>query len=314
MPSFDKLKFTSNGLNLQAGAQAGNELVFSKIKLGKGNTSGDVNSMTDLVKPVLEANIITGTLANNSYTVQANITNNGLGEGFYWTEIGLYAKDGKGNDVLYAYSSTTEGTDYIPAMSESAYMKRVKIAIVVANATNITFVKDGETYIDTLTFNEQIDSIKASLSDINSRLEDCATTDDLDKVRQDLTEEIGEVSKTLENLEKEVGEQLASIRDNYATTTSVNEKEETLGRQISEVSTAVTDLSTETKESVKTINNDISNIKSGIGSNSIAEIGDGTVKGAIAELYRLINAIPAITSGTSEPSGGEDGDVYILYE
>ena len=51
-----------------------------------------------------------------------------------------------------------------------------------------------------------------------------------------------------------------------------------------------------------------------IGSSDISKIGDGSISGAIAELYRLITAMPTITSGSNEPTGGEDGDIHIMFE
>ena len=255
MPRFDKLKFTANGLALQANAQAGSQITFFKIKLGKGNTSGDLSGLTDLVNPVIEANIITGTLQDNVYTVQANATNEGLTDGFYWTELGLFAKDNDGNEVLYGYTSTTDETDYIPSTEESSYRKRVKIAIVVGNATNITFVKSDDTYVDVQTFNEEIEAIGIVLDEINKSLDSFATTQDLDSVKSDLEKQIEEAK------------------------TSISELSEKVTQHIS--------------------NND-STIK--------------TMSDEIAELRRTIEAIPSITSGTSEPSGGEDGDVYVMYE
>lgn len=265
MPSFDKLKFTTNGLAMQASAQAGNQLTFSKIKIGKGNTAGDVSSLSNLITPVLEANIITGSLANNVYTVQANITNAGLSDGFYWKEIGLFAIDNEDNEVLYSYSCTNEETDYIPSASESSYMKRVKIAIVVGEATNIQIVTTDDTYIDAITFNEKVEEIKETLSDINFQLNSFATSDELDLNINEINSQLLEVDIALTELSNQVSERLDQINVLHGTT-------------------------------------------------SIADIGDGTVTGAIAELYRLISEIPAITSGTAEPSGGEDGDVYVMYE
>lgn len=51
-----------------------------------------------------------------------------------------------------------------------------------------------------------------------------------------------------------------------------------------------------------------------VGSTSIAAIGDGTLTGAIAELKRSIDAMPTITSGSNEPTGGEDNDIHIMFE
>lgn len=51
-----------------------------------------------------------------------------------------------------------------------------------------------------------------------------------------------------------------------------------------------------------------------IGTSNISGIGDGSLTGAIAELKKMIDEMPKITSGTSEPTGGDDGDVYIMHE
>ena len=51
-----------------------------------------------------------------------------------------------------------------------------------------------------------------------------------------------------------------------------------------------------------------------IGNSNISSIGDGTLTGAIAELHRLISSMPTITSGTNEPTGGEDNDIHIMFE
>ena len=51
-----------------------------------------------------------------------------------------------------------------------------------------------------------------------------------------------------------------------------------------------------------------------VGSGDLSAIGDGTLTGAIAELKRLIDEIPTITSGSNEPTGGEDNDIHIMFE
>ena len=265
MPSFEKMKFTASGLVLQGKAQAGNTLKFSKIKLGKGKLSGNLSDLRDLMIPMVTANIIEGHLQNTMYTVKANATNDGITEGFYWTEIGLFAVDENGNDVLYAYASTDEETDYIPARSESSYMKRVKIAVVVGDASDVQIVTTDDTYIDAITFNEHITRINGKLSEINTQLQDTILREEFGSVVDDVTSNIMELGIEVDNLSQLLEERINSINNTIGTT-------------------------------------------------SIAGIGNGSIKGAIAELYRMISEIPAITSGTAEPSGGEDGDVYVMYE
>lgn len=51
-----------------------------------------------------------------------------------------------------------------------------------------------------------------------------------------------------------------------------------------------------------------------VGNSDISEVGDGTLTGAIAKLFEMVSAIPKITSGIAEPTGGSDGDVYVMYE
>ena len=304
MPSFDTLKLTANGLALQANAQAGSQLMFSKIKLGKGTSLGKVSDLTDLVYPVIEAGIITGTLAENTYTVQANATNDGLTDGFYWTEIGLFAYDNNGNEVLYAYSSTTDETDYIPSESESSYLKRVKVAIVVGNATELEFVKSVDTYVDVLTFNETIAGIKTSLSDINKLIDSCATTKELDAVKSEIEKQIEDATKSISDLEKSVAEEIKSIKENYATSQSVTQMESDLGNRITELSNELESFKSTQNQNIINISNRFSNLDTVL----------NTMQENINTISDKVNAIPSITSGTANPSGGKDGDVYIQHE
>jgi len=84
MANFGKLSLTSAGVNTLVKAQAGSEIAFTKIKMGSGMASGDISNLTDLIEPQLTAEIVTGTLQENSYTVEAPFTNEGLTTGFYW--------------------------------------------------------------------------------------------------------------------------------------------------------------------------------------------------------------------------------------
>lgn len=89
---------------------------------------------------------------------------------------------------------------------------------------------------------------------------------------------------------------------NLVTSDDLDSVRNDLESQITNLSTALTSLQ-----------NSITSINTKIGTQSIS-IGGGTLSGAINALYAMIQNIPAITSGTSEPSGGESGDVYIQYE
>lgn len=301
MPNFGKLSLTNTGINTLVKAQAGSVINFTKIKMGSGLYSGDILTLTDLIEPQMSAGIVKGTLLNNTYTVEAHFTNEGLETGFYWREIGLYVSDSNGNDVLFGYANAGATSDYIPATASEIYTKHCRIAVAVGDAQNITIERSSETYVDLITFEEALaekvekeegkglsennysNSEKQKLADLETRLSEAQAA---------LTQAIQNVSNSL---------------NSYATTDALEDA-------IEEINNNIENAVNEINEKIGIINNEIRIINTKTGNENISSLGDGSITGAIAYLHELITNLPAITSGTSEPTGGKDGDVYIMHE
>ena len=301
MPNFGKLSLTNLGVNALVKAQAGNTLVFTKIKMGSGMYDGDISTLTDLVEPQLSAEIVNGTMLNNAYTVEAHFTNEELEAGFYWRELGLYVKDNNGNDILFGYANAGTSADYIPATQSEIYTKHIRVSVAVDDAQSITILNSKSTYVDIVTFTEEMDK-KVDKEEGKGLSTNDYSDEEKDKLAQ-LVLRVEELSKSINSSFEQVNKKF----DSYATNQDFEEFRIELVNAIGTEFNKLGDAVDELKNEIKIINQVA-------GNKNISAIGDGTVTGAIVKLYEMITSIPSITSGTTEPTGGKDGDVYIMYE
>lgn len=301
MANFGKISLTNTGVNALVKVQAGSPLVFTKIKMGSGLYTGDIKVLTDLTESKLSAEIVKGTALENTYRVEAHFTNEGLAEGFYWREIGLYIKDSSGNDALFGYANSGTTADYIPATTSEIYSKHVRISVAVADSANVTVEHTSGTYVDVVTFEE---SMAGKVDKVEGK--GLSTNDYSDEEQARITA----LESSLQSFQTSVDSSLSNIKKTIEGLVT----SEDLDTVVSDINSNLEDLSSAFDTSIKEISDELTGVKNSLGKNNITSLGDGTVTGAILALYELINGIPAITSGTSEPSGGSDGDVYIMYE
>lgn len=159
MANFNNLSLTAKGLRALIAAQAGTELTLSKIGMGSGFTN-NIASLTALVSPELMLPISDMKSDAGYLSIAAKMTNQELTKGFYWRETGLFFEDLDGNDVLFAYASTTDQYDYVPPYSDNRYVKHIRIANITTDSADIK-VKEaaGLLYVDNLTFDEFRESL-----------------------------------------------------------------------------------------------------------------------------------------------------------
>jgi len=119
MNGFGTLKFTKKGLELKTKSEFNKELQLVKFKIGDGALNGkDIKELEDLVSTKIDNIYINSKKVKtpNQIEIRAYIDNTTLEEGFFWREIGLYAKDIEtGEDILYMYGNAEEFTNYIPS-------------------------------------------------------------------------------------------------------------------------------------------------------------------------------------------------------
>lgn len=171
MANFNNLALTAEGVKALLAAQAGTTLTLSKIGLGSGSTTSSSVNLKSLVAPELMMPISTKKIDSTSghITLVAKMTNEGIADGFYWRETGLFFEDSEGNDVLFAYSCTTSEYDYIPAYSDQRYVKHIRIANIITDSADITIKEnEGLLYVDTLTYEDFKNEMEEHVSDTNN--------------------------------------------------------------------------------------------------------------------------------------------------
>ena len=118
MPNWNGLIITKKGRDLQAKVEAGKTaLNLTKIKIGAGTVPSNkqLEDLTDLVAPKQNVGIaLKEVLADGQCRISATITNNGVNQGFYVKELGVFAQDPNVGEILYAVTNDS-APDYLPA-------------------------------------------------------------------------------------------------------------------------------------------------------------------------------------------------------
>lgn len=129
MPKWSNIKLTNQGRLLYARAMAGEKLTITNVRMGSG-TPGAIESMTALVAAKQTLNIAEVRYKDSTCIINANINNTGLTQGYNAAELGVFAKIGNGQEILYAVTVDSE-PDYIPTAAVNpvnlAYELHIKI-------------------------------------------------------------------------------------------------------------------------------------------------------------------------------------------
>lgn len=152
MANFPKMKLTNAGLNLLTNVQAGaDDLVFTKTVLGNGELSTPLASLTALVSPKVEIAITEGKrVGTNTYQIAAFFSNAEITTGFWWREIGVFAKGNDGKEILYCYSNAGDAGDYIPVGSDERVEKYIYQSLAIGNAESVVVeINANDTFIHT---------------------------------------------------------------------------------------------------------------------------------------------------------------------
>ena len=129
---------TRNGRNALAGAQLSGKLEFSHIAIGDGKFTGSFNDITKLSHELFKLTNLRLEVHDNLCFIEADLNNGNLSEGYYFREIGLFAKiDGK--EVLYVYDNSGDDAEYIPALEGAvSNEKRIRLQLQISSVKNIT--------------------------------------------------------------------------------------------------------------------------------------------------------------------------------
>lgn len=147
---YNRNSVTKKGYNLLAESIATKKpITFTKVVVGDGDDTGlDIDTMTGLVSPKMELPIGNGEKGGDGeYVIQAVLSNKTLEHSFFPKEVGLFAKCGDGEEVLYSYSNGGSNVGLMPDKNTPINAEIYNIRTKISNATNITFVTSDDTYV-----------------------------------------------------------------------------------------------------------------------------------------------------------------------
>nr|DAH52994.1 MAG TPA: tail-collar fiber protein [Caudoviricetes sp.] len=149
MSTFTLNSITVQGLNVIAKLVAGSTLQFTRIAVGDGAMPSDKTplTVTDLTNKLFDVDI--NSVENNgngSATVTGIFSNADRETGFFYRELGLFAKEPDTQaEFLYCYGNAGADAEWIsPSGASSVIEKEVKIVTLIGNAETVTAeIKSG---------------------------------------------------------------------------------------------------------------------------------------------------------------------------
>ncbi|WP_064579447.1 phage tail protein [Streptobacillus moniliformis] len=131
---------TNEGRNLLGRAIAHETKInFTKFKIGSGFNNGDDKTLTELIDFKNEFPVNSYTTKNDGIVefifVVSNRDKSGssiINEGFKIKEMGIFAQDDTGKEIMYAYNKGDEG-DYLPAYNGKNAIDIVQKCIIIVD-------------------------------------------------------------------------------------------------------------------------------------------------------------------------------------
>ena len=135
--SFAKPIFTTRGKQIELQGIEGQQIIFTKIKIGDGRiTTQSPSQLPDLIN-VIAAAPITSLKRYDAYAAIRSVFQNiDVPEAFWWREVGLFATDpATGEEVLYAYQNAYDTAEYITP--SSLVTKKINWTIYIDDGENL---------------------------------------------------------------------------------------------------------------------------------------------------------------------------------
>lgn len=182
-------RFTDAGKALQLRALDGEQICFTKIQMGSGKL-GETSYKTfnSLLEPKVTIPINDITVSDGYAAIRGYFNNKNISEGFYYREIGLFAKDPDDDkkEILYCYGNSGEYASYIAEPNSMLIERSIKIIAVVDDAENVSAVINGSVvYVDFTDLRKEIEKHNSdpnAHSDMRSQILtvylDCNSTED----------------------------------------------------------------------------------------------------------------------------------------
>lgn len=143
MGAFGGLIQTNKGRNLQAKAEVGTQLKFTRMGVGDGQLGGQ--SIPSLNKLIHETMSLPITRLKAQLPAQAVVgavlSSQDVTTGFFFRELGIFAQDPDEGEILYAYGNSGSAAEYIPAAgSPDIIEKTIDMIVTFGQAQNVSAV------------------------------------------------------------------------------------------------------------------------------------------------------------------------------
>ena len=163
MSSFSASGLTNKGRALQAKAQAGAQLIYTKAVAGDGTLGNQsIGPLTNVLSPKQTYELTRFKTTGNMATIGFDISNQDVTTGFYFREIGIFATDPDEGEILYWYANSGNTADYIPPGGGSDIIEKTfDVLVFVGTATNVSAVLNSSNiYVTTEELDEAIQTAK----------------------------------------------------------------------------------------------------------------------------------------------------------
>ena len=302
--SFGLIAFTNRGRALQAKAQAGTQLNFTRIAVGDGQLSGQaIADFTTLVHEVKSIALNKfKTMPGGKAVVGGMLSNQDIATGFYWRELGLFAQDPDLGEILYCYGNAGDLAEYIPAPGGAEILeKQVDIITIVGNASSVTATIDQSLVYETIIgAQEKADAARTAANNYTDQ-KFAVIAEDLASHNHD-NRYLG-INANAVSASKLQTARTISLTGDVTGSVSFN------GESNVSMTTTVADDSH--NHSINTITNLQSTLDSKVPKSGTTMTG---VLVAQNNTSYTTKQVRNIILSTSNPSGGNNGDIWIKYK
>lgn len=173
MAVFGGMKLTSRGRNLQAKAQTGIQLQFTRMAVGDGELGTSIIDELNALKHEVKSYAISKlkVMSGGKAVVGFVLSNQEIVSGFYFREVGVFAQDPDVGEILYCYANAGATAEYIPAGGGADVIeKEFDCIAVIGNASNVSAVIDDSLVFYSKTEELTVDQTQAPASPGNGKI------------------------------------------------------------------------------------------------------------------------------------------------
>lgn len=172
MSAFSITTLTTAGINAIAKIVVGSTLEFTKIQVGDGSLGGsnpmNLNALKNPVATIgISSAVVTGL---GTATITGSFSNQDIKVGFFYRELGLFAKDPTTKEeILFAYGNAEGDAEWIPPSGESTLIEKIiSIETLIGNAEKVTAEISSNIYVT----KAEVDYMVQRKADLDNAAED----------------------------------------------------------------------------------------------------------------------------------------------